>query len=204
MNGFTEIQFDGHFYANVIQGTYKLFTEVKFTAALEYEIADANKFNTMFGGQIPVDIIKQNASLTAEMMFTRLFAEGCSVDELKYKADTQAALILQDSAFADLEARAGIRATAINNMLVEIDPKTEKTLSTIAAMNSAAVHAPTPTPAPTPAPQGNAVWQCACGNSNSGKFCTECGTKKTEDWVCSCGNTNKGKFCTECGKPKNN
>lgn len=202
MNGFTEIQFDGHFYANVIQGTYKLLTEVKFTAALEYEIADANKFNTMFGGQIPVDIIKGDASRIAEMTFTRLFEEGCSVDELKYKADTQAALILQNFAFADLEARAGIKATAINNMLVEIDPKTEKTLSTIAAMDSAAVHAPTPTP--TPAPQGNAVWQCACGNSNLGKFCTECGTKKPEDWVCSCGNTNKGKFCTECGKPKNN
>ena len=196
MNGFAGIQFDGHFYANVVQGTYELFTEVKFTAILEYEVADMNKFNTMFGGQLPVDIIKQDASLAAEMMFTRIFEEGCSVDELKYKVDTQAALILQDSSFADWEARAGIKATAINNMLVEIDPKTEKLLATIATMNS--------TPVSAPAPQVNAAWQCACGNNNSGKFCTECGTKKPEDWVCSCGNTNKGKFCTQCGKPKSN
>ena len=99
-------------------------------------------------------------------------------------------------AIAGWEARAGIRATAINNVIVIIDPQTEKMLSTMASINSVPVSAP--------APQGNAVWQCVCGNNNSGKFCTECGTKKPEDWVCSCGNTNKGKFCTECGKPKNN
>lgn len=131
------------------------------------------------------------------MTFTKMFAEGCSVDELKYKADTQADLILQDFAVAGWEARAGIRATAINNVIIAIDPQTEKMLSTIASINSVSV------PVSAPAPQGNAVWQCACGNNNSGKFCTECGTKKPEDWVCSCGNINKGKFCTECGKPKN-
>ena len=196
MEGFTGIKFDGHFYANVVQGTYKLFTEVKFTATLDYEIADGNKFNTMFGGQLPVDLIKNDASRVAEMTFTKMFADGCSVDELKYKADTQADLILQDFAIADWEARAGIRAVAINDVLIEIDPKTEKLLSTAAVMNSASVSAT------ASAPQANAVWQCVCGNNNTGKFCTECGTKKPEDWVCSCGNRNKGKFCTECGRPK--
>ena len=196
MDNFTNIQFDSQFFANVVQGTYKLLTEVKFTATLNLEVTDANKLNTMFGGQIPVDIIKKDASCVAEMMFTRLFEEGCSVDELKYKANTQANLILQDSSFAILEERAGIRATAINNVIVAIDPKTEKMLSTMASINSAPVSAS--------ALQSNVIWQCACGNSNSGKFCTECGTKKPEDWVCSCGNTNKGRFCTECGKPKNN
>ena len=200
MEGINSIQFDGRFNTEVMQGTYKLFTEVKFTAILNIEIADPDKFNTMFGGQLPVDLIKNDASRVAEMTFTKMFADGCSVDELKHKANTQANLILQDSSFANLEERAGIRATAINNVLVQIDHKTEKLLSTIAAMNSA----PVSVPAPTPVPQGNSVWQCACGNSNSGKFCTECGTKKPEDWVCSCGNTNKGRFCTECGKPKNN
>ncbi|MBQ3161935.1 MAG: hypothetical protein IJC04_07400, partial [Oscillospiraceae bacterium] len=188
--------FDGRFHTEVVQGTYKLFTEVKFTATLIIEIADPDKFNTMFGGQLPVDIIKTDASRVAEMTFTKMFAEGCSVDELKYKADTQADLILQDFAIAGWEARAGIRATAINDVLIEIDPKTEKLLSTVATMNIAS------SPVSAPAPQGNAVWQCVCGNSNSGKFCTECGAKKPEDWVCSCGNRNKGKFCTECGKPK--
>ena len=196
MEAFNGIQFDGRFHTEVVQGTYKLFTEVKFTATLIIEIADPDKFNTMFGGQLPVDIIKTDASRVAEMTFTKMFAEGCSVDELKYKAATQADLILQDFAIAGWEARAGIRATAINDVLIEIDPKTEKMLSTMASINSVSV------PVSAPAPQGNAVWQCVCGNNNSGKFCTECGTKKPEDWVCSCGNRNKGKFCTECGKPK--
>ena len=191
----TGIQFDSRFNTEVVQGTYKLFTEVKFIATLNIEIADPDKFNTMFGGQLPVDIIKTDASRAAEMTFTKMFADGCSVDELKYKADTQADLILQDFAIAGWEARAGIRATAISDVLIEIDPKTEKLLSTVAAMSAVPVSAPSP--------QNNAVWQCACGNNNSGKFCTECGTKKPEYWVCSCGNTNKGKFCTECGKQKN-
>ena len=195
MENINSIQFDGRFNTEVMQGTYKLFTEVKFTAILNIEIADPDKFNTMFGGQLPVDLIKNDASRVAEMTFTKMFAEGCSVDELKYKADTQADLILQDFAIAGWEARAGIRATAINNVIVAIDPQTEKMLSTMASINSV--------PVSDPAPQGNAVWQCACGNNNSGRFCTECGTKKPEGWVCSCGNTNKGKFCTECGKPKN-
>ncbi len=192
----TGIQFDGRFNTEVVQGTYKLFTEVKFTAILNTEIADPDKFNTMFGGQLPVDIIKNDASRAAEMTFTKMFAEGCSVDELKYKADTQAALILQNFAIAGWEARAGIRATAISDVLIEIDPKTEKLLSTVATISAAPVSAPSP--------QNNTVWQCACGNKNSGKFCTECGTKKPEDWVCTCGSRNKGKFCTECGKSKNN
>lgn len=196
MEAFNGIQFDGRFNTEVMQGTYKLFTEVKFTATLIIEIADPDKFNTMFGGQLPVDLIKNDASRVAEMTFTKMFAEGCSVDELKYKADTQADLILQDFAIAGWEERAGIRATAINDVLIEIDPKTENLLSTVATMNI------TSAPVSAPAPQGE-IWQCACGNNNSGKFCTECGTKKPEDWVCSCGIRNKGKFCTECGKTKN-
>ena len=48
-----------------------------------------------------------------------------------------------------------------------------------------------------------ASWTCACGNVNTGKFCSECGTPKpSEEWTCSCGNVNKGNFCSECGKPR--
>ena len=114
MEGINSIQFDGRFNTEVVQGTYKLFTEVKFTATLIVEIADSDKFNTMFGGQLPVDLIKNDASRVAEMTFTKMFAEGCSVDELKYKADTQADLILQDFAIAGWEARAGIRGSRWN------------------------------------------------------------------------------------------
>ena len=49
------------------------------------------------------------------------------------------------------------------------------------------------------------TWICPqCGKQASGKFCTECGTKKPEDgWTCpSCGKVNKGKFCIECGAKK--
>ena len=54
--------------------------------------------------------------------------------------------------------------------------------------------------APTPAANG---WQCSCGATATGKFCTECGSKKPEDgWKCTCGSVNKGKFCPECGAKK--
>ncbi|MBR5566400.1 MAG: SPFH domain-containing protein [Roseburia sp.] len=47
-------------------------------------------------------------------------------------------------------------------------------------------------------------WSCACGQTNSGKFCSNCGTpapapKKV--WTCECGQANEGKFCSNCGKP---
>lgn len=186
----TAIQFDGHFYANLTQGETKLFSEIKFTASLDYVIADVDKFNTMMGGQLPVDLMKQNASFATEKTFTNLFEEGCSLDELKYKVDTQSSLILQDSSLADWEERCGIRAVQINNMAIEIDPQALKLLS-FASMAS-----------PAPAPASNSSWKCTCGSMNSGNFCPQCGSKKPEDWVCSCGNVNKGKFCSECGTPR--
>ena len=53
-----------------------------------------------------------------------------------------------------------------------------------------------------PAPVG--AWKCACGSENTGKFCANCGAKKPQDegWTCSCGTINKGKFCAECGAKK--
>ncbi|MBR2019372.1 MAG: SPFH domain-containing protein [Clostridia bacterium] len=49
------------------------------------------------------------------------------------------------------------------------------------------------------------TWTCSCGASNTGKFCSECGSKKPEaasGWTCSCGKVNTGKFCSECGSPR--
>lgn len=53
-----------------------------------------------------------------------------------------------------------------------------------------------------PAPAG--AWKCSCGAENTGKFCTECGSPRPADgeWKCSCGATNTGKFCTECGSKR--
>lgn len=64
-----------------------------------------------------------------------------------------------------------------------------------------------PAAAPTQAEPENG-WTCACGTTNTGKFCANCGQPKPEpkpaadSWTCSCGAVNKGKFCAECGKPK--
>ncbi len=59
-------------------------------------------------------------------------------------------------------------------------------------------------PAPMQAPSSVAGgWTCACGATNTGKFCMECGAKApvSNEWTCTCGTVNKGKFCMECGKP---
>ena len=66
-----------------------------------------------------------------------------------------------------------------------------------ALMQNAAPVAPVAAPADS--------WTCACGKVNTGRFCTECGTKKPAPagtWTCVCGTENTGKFCTECGKPR--
>ena len=51
-------------------------------------------------------------------------------------------------------------------------------------------------------PQASAgAWNCACGASNTGKFCSECGAPKPSvEWRCACGAVNTGKFCSECGQ----
>ena len=74
-----------------------------------------------------------------------------------------------------------------------------------AAQQAAA--APQPQAAPVQPQAANPVldnsWTCACGNVNTGKFCTECANPRPVDgWACSCGTVNKGKFCMECGAKK--
>lgn len=46
-------------------------------------------------------------------------------------------------------------------------------------------------------------WTCECGQSNTGKFCSNCGKAAPvkNEWTCECGAVNTGKFCSECGKP---
>ena len=52
-----------------------------------------------------------------------------------------------------------------------------------------------PQPQQTPAPQAGGAaagsWTCSCGAVNTGKFCSECGSKKPE--------APKKRFCTNCG-----
>ena len=60
--------------------------------------------------------------------------------------------------------------------------------------------------APQTVAKAAAGWTCACGTQNTGKFCSDCGSKKPEasgGWTCpSCGKQNSGKFCAECGTKK--
>ena len=54
-------------------------------------------------------------------------------------------------------------------------------------------------------PEASGAWSCACGKKNTGKFCSECGAKRPEEsgWFCTeCGTKNTGKFCANCGKKK--
>lgn len=46
-------------------------------------------------------------------------------------------------------------------------------------------------------------WTCECGQSNTGKFCSNCGKAAPvkNEWTCECGTINTGRFCSECGKP---
>lgn len=48
------------------------------------------------------------------------------------------------------------------------------------------------------------TWTCSCGATNTGKFCSECGSPKPADgtWICTCKTVNTGKFCSECGRPR--
>ena len=60
-----------------------------------------------------------------------------------------------------------------------------------------------PQQAPQMQPQAAAGWTCACGATNTGNFCSNCGQPRpSADWTCSCGTVNSGKFCSNCGSPR--
>ncbi|MCL2563401.1 MAG: SPFH domain-containing protein [Oscillospiraceae bacterium] len=47
------------------------------------------------------------------------------------------------------------------------------------------------------------TWACPCGEANTGRFCSECGAQRpSAGWTCECGAQNTGRFCSECGKPQ--
>ena len=81
------------------------------------------------------------------------------------------------------------------------------TLFNMAAQEQAQAQPQQAAPAPQQSAPAAGEWICSCGAKNSGKFCTECGSKKpepkpVEGWKCVCGNIATGKFCPECGAPK--
>lgn len=71
-------------------------------------------------------------------------------------------------------------------------------------MNQAAQQAAqTAQPVQQAQPQQAPGWQCSCGTTNTGNFCSNCGQPKPNaQWTCGCGTVNTGKFCSNCGKPR--
>lgn len=58
----------------------------------------------------------------------------------------------------------------------------------------------------SPAQPASDTWQCSCGNTASGMFCNNCGSRKpapADTWDCACGNKGVvGNFCNLCGAKK--
>ena len=89
------------------------------------------------------------------------------------------------------------------NMATQAGGMNAQQLFQMGAAQQAAPMQAAPAAAPAPA-AAVAGWTCACGATNTGKFCSECGAPQPAPtgWTCACGAVNKGKFCSECGTKK--
>jgi membrane protease subunit (stomatin/prohibitin family) len=60
-----------------------------------------------------------------------------------------------------------------------------------------------PVPAPAVATPATG-WNCACGATNTGRFCQECASPRPQpaNWTCACGMANTGRFCQDCATPR--
>ena len=68
-------------------------------------------------------------------------------------------------------------------------------------MNNQVNNVSTQAQTPEPVTNTNAEWKCACGVSNDGKFCKECGASKDKKCPkCETINEPGTKFCKECGE----
>lgn len=87
----------------------------------------------------------------------------------------------------------------------DIDGTSAQMQANQAAMGGGTAAGTTAGAAPGPAPGAAGSWNCDCGQSNSGNFCSNCGKPRPADvgvWNCGCGQTNEGNFCSNCGKPR--
>ena len=127
-------------------------------------------------------------------------------EQAKLITDAQRAAILRDPTMAAatlVSAQASAMEAAANKSAGSMTGfmGMGMAMNNGSAVNPANLYAMGNTPKEQPAANG---WKCSCGNLATGKFCTECGSKKpdTDGWKCSCGALNKGKFCSECGSKK--
>ena len=96
----------------------------------------------------------------------------------------------------------------LENEILELQDALNPANYAVAASIPEPVVEPEPQSAePQPLPAG--TWQCACGQLNQGKFCTNCGAKKPVVFKCDkCGWMPEDpgklpKFCPNCGDPFN-
>ncbi|MBO7215747.1 MAG: SPFH domain-containing protein, partial [Clostridia bacterium] len=130
-------------------------------------------------------------------------------EQAKLITDAQRAAILRDPTMAAatlVSAQASAMEAAANNSAGAMTGfmGLGMAMNNGSAVNPANLYAMGNTPKEQPAANG---WKCSCGNLATGKFCTECGSKKPEavssdSWRCACGTENTGKFCSECGAKK--
>jgi membrane protease subunit (stomatin/prohibitin family) len=127
-------------------------------------------------------------------------------EQAKLITDAQRAAILRDPTMAAatlVSAQASAMEAAANNSAGAMTGfmGMGMAMNNGSAVNPTNFYAMGNAPKEQPAVNG---WNCSCGNLATGKFCTECGSKKpdTDGWKCSCGALNKGKFCSECGSKK--
>ena len=127
-------------------------------------------------------------------------------EQAKLITDAQRAAILRDPTMAAatlVSAQASAMEAAANNSAGAMTGfmGMGMAMNNGSAVNPTNLYAMGNAPKEQPAVNG---WNCSCGNLATGKFCTECGSKKpdTDGWKCSCGALNKGKFCSECGSKK--
>ncbi|MBQ3599264.1 MAG: SPFH domain-containing protein [Clostridia bacterium] len=127
-------------------------------------------------------------------------------EQAKLITDAQRAAILRDPTMAAatlVSAQASAMEAAANNSAGAMTGfmGMGMAMNNGSAVNPANLYAMGNAPKEQPAANG---WKCSCGNIATGRFCTECGSKKpdTDGWKCSCGAVNKGKFCSECGSKK--
>lgn len=90
----------------------------------------------------------------------------------------------------------GVGINAMGNMMNSFAPNQQPAAGTQASAGAVAAGT-------MAAAAKTGEWTCECGQSNTGKFCSNCGKAAPvkHEWTCTCGTVNTGKFCSECGKP---
>ena len=150
------------------------------------------------------DTVKQVIACGRQGLAYQLQASGCAAGNV---GDPFPAIIDQIRN-APTVAAAFSTFTALSQQLVNHPNKDAITSQATEALNTVKMREFRQAAAAAPmasATAASAAWTCpSCGASNTGKFCSGCGSPKpvssaNDSWTCFCGTKNTTKFCMECG-----